>query len=113
MLTIYTTTRLTLSKEPVSGEVVSRVPLDDEGHYYTRYETGVVEVPLGDYYAIISDVDSSKPLEPPLKLSVVNGGEQPPGTLVIEMPSGTAVAIQAGRSQHGHDHSPDISEKGQ
>lgn len=108
MLTVYTTTRLSLSEDPVEGEVIARVPLDDESNFYTHYMTEhgrVVELPFHGLYIRIAGVDSSTPLDPPLKLTILEDGkDQPPGTLLIEMPNGTEVAIKGYPLHHQAPH---------
>ena len=91
---IYTVSRVHFSEEPVGDEIAVQVPFGDQ--HYTRYESGLVEIPLGDWYMVIESFDPKQQLEHPLELSILEeGDEQPKDSAAFVMPGGTVVAIRA------------------
>lgn len=90
---IYTVSRIRFSREPVDAGIVVQVPFGDR--HYTRYESGLVEIPIGEWYMVIEAFDSGQQLEHTLELSIMEeGNEQPDGSVAFVIPGNTIVAIR-------------------
>jgi hypothetical protein len=91
---VYSTTRISFGKKPMDAPITARVPMGDG--YYTRYENGVLEMPIGDRYIRMSGIDETEQLDCPLELVLLEeGDEQPPKSVLLELPNGTSVALRA------------------